>query len=537
MTTKKIPSPNNAPTRTQTIKKRSDIISKSSQTKKNIIWHTKSQNKSLPVPPSRSARWRKTTIWWKKIAIIILTIITISIVGLLTKDRILSYLSIHQPQQLVISKNDDVLFVGKDIKLTGILQKTTSKKLNYTHTMEDPTYGILWLRSSIADLNTLSGNIKLQGKIIDFSNNIYIVDVTYTEILSQDQDNNTQRLLYFSRPWLLIQNMKSEWFSIKNQESTGTSSLIVRNSSTNAQVTIRYFACSTNQAYDCNRFQKTFESTVGIHFTDSYKNKFYKLKDANTRFVNLDNRYGVYIETSSESLLTMIIKNIQFITNERSKTTLTPLAKTLCIGSGYILNEITEGNISYEQTNMVWNIQWVSQNYEPMTCSLAINPLELWESSLVSLWKKQWTANQETIKLTEQETPQPTQEKPILTTNNNISPSNTNSVAQIPLKPGKELLFSTKGLSISFPSPNIAFESSNSVKKVKGLSCTTSTNVTLYSNKINIKTNPSIVMYFCKNGSLIDTSNVRTITTTNTTILIEILDLAWIDFVNWIKIN
>jgi hypothetical protein len=44
---------------------------------------------------------------------------------------------------LVISKNDDVLFVGKDIKLTGILQKTTSKKLNYTHTMEDPTYGIL----------------------------------------------------------------------------------------------------------------------------------------------------------------------------------------------------------------------------------------------------------------------------------------------------------------------------------------------------------------------------------------------------------
>jgi hypothetical protein len=122
-------------------------------------------------------------------------------------------------------------------------------------------------------------------------------------------------------------------------------------------VTIRYFACSTDQAYDCVRFQKTFESTVGVHFTDSYNNRFYKLKDANTRFVNLDNRYGIYIETSSESLLTMMIQKIQFITNDRAKSTLTPVAISLCKGSGYILNEVTQSNISYDTNTTVWNIQ------------------------------------------------------------------------------------------------------------------------------------------------------------------------------------
>lgn len=534
MATPKIPTPKMPTTRTKEVRQE-----KKTTIKKRPISSSTTKKITLPTPPSRVATLQKhKTATAHKGLSNITKILVVAIIWLMLwafKDNIISYIGMStQKEQLIINQWDDVLFVGKDIELTDIPQKISSRRLNYTHTIEDPTYGTLWLRSSSIDLNALSGSTKLQGKIIDFTNNIYIVDITQAEMLSQDQENNGQKLLYFPRPWLLIQNMTAEGFTITNQETTGTSSLIVRNPSTNAQVTIRYFACSTDQAYDCTRFQKTFESTVGLHFTDSYKNKFYKLKDANTRFVNLGNRYGIYIETSSESLLTMIIKNIQFITNDRAKTTLTPLAKTLCIGSGYTLNEVTEGTISYEHTNTIWNIQWVSQNYEPMTCSLSINPLELWESLLISLWKKQWVVNQETVKPIEQETSQQTKET---ITNATISLSNTNNVVQTPLKPGKELLFSTKWLSISFPSPNIAFESSNSVKTIKGLSCTTSTNVTLYSNKVNIKTNPSIVMYFCKNGSPTDTSNVRVITTANTTILIEILDPAWVDFINWIKIN
>lgn len=168
-----------------------------------------------------------------------------------------------------------------------------------------------------------------------------------------------------------------------------------------------------------------------------------------------------------------------------------------------------------------------------MLCTLSIKPLDLGTSSLLSLNKKQ-VAPAEPVKPTPQDLPA---DEPTDSPSNNISLSNSNTTAQIPLKPGKELLFSTRGLSISFPTPNIAFESTNITKVVKGLACTTSTNIVLYSNKINIKTSPSVVMYFCKSGTVADTNNIRVITTANTTILIEILDAAWVDFINGIKLN
>jgi hypothetical protein len=44
-------------------------------------------------------------------------------------------------------------------------------------------------------------------------------------------------------------------------------------------------------------------------------------------------------------------------------------------------------------------------------------------------------------------------------------------------------------------------------------------------------------MYFCKPGTAEKKDNIRTIATTNSTILIEVLDPAWKDFANNIKIN
>jgi hypothetical protein len=69
------------------------------------------------------------------------------------------------------------------------------------------------------------------------------------------------------------------------------------------------------------------------------------------------------------------------------------------------------------------------------------------------------------------------------------------------------------------------------------LSCNTETNIVLYSNKNNIKSTPSVVMYFCKSGTPTISQNIRTITMKNNTILIEALDSTWIDFVNNIGIN
>ncbi len=534
MTTPKIPT-----TRNKQVKKSTKSAVKNTTTTARPIIKKITKKIPLPTPPSRAALLQKNSkihptkdMWTLPKIIIILLLIW----GLLWmyKWSIMWSISWDQWQQpLIINQDDDVLFVGKNIQISGSIEKTSTKKYNYTHTINDQIYGTLWLRSTTMNLNSLSGLIQIEWQIIDFVNNTYIIDVTQAAMLSQDKETSSSSLLYFPLPWLLIQNMASEWFTITNQESSTTNTISINNAATKAQVTIRYFVCSTDQAYDCQRFQDTFESTVGVQFTDSYNNKFYKLKDANTWFVNLDNNYGIYIETSSEALLTMIIQNIQFVTKQRAKNTLIPLAKTLCVWSWLILNEVIDSNIVYEKNNTTWNVQWISQNYEPIVCSISIKPLDLGSSSLLSFGKKQATI--ETVK------PTPSKEIPVIQptdiSKNNISLTNSNITPQIPLKSGKELLFSTKGLSISFPTPNIAFESANISKVVKGLSCATSTNIVLYSNKSNIKTNPSVTMYFCKNGTPTDTNNVRVINTANTTIIVEIFDPAWVDFINNIKLN
>lgn len=543
--TNKIPTPKMPNTRAKnatsaSIPKKSQTPSVKKATNKNTITKKTIIKTSLPVPPSRQTTLQKkrtntsSGLWFfvKVIVVILLWIVVWT-----QKDMFLSMIGLSHEDKLIINQDDDVLFVGKSITTEWIIQKASSRKYNYTHTIEDTNYGVLWLRSTTIDLNALSGTTKLEWQVIDFVNNIYIVEITNAEMLSKDKETQSS-LLYFARPWILIQDMSAQWFSITNQESSTTSTISIANSTTKAQVNIRYFSCSNDQAYDCKRFQDTFENTVGVHFVDSYNNRFYKLKDANTWFVNLENKYGVYIETSNEALLTMIIPNIQFITSQWAKATLWQVAQTLCNGSGYQIQEVINGTISQEGWNIIRNLQGTSQNYEPIECKLSINPLAISTSTLISITKKQWNTVVVTTSATApQSSPQAlpsVEEKPTQT--NNLSLTN-NNVEQIPLKPGKELSFSTRGINISFPSPNISFASTNINKTVQGLSCTTATNIVLYANKTNLTTNPSVVMYFCKPGITETGNNFRVMNTANTTILIELLDPAWVNFINWITIN
>lgn len=490
-----------------------------------------SQKKILPTPPSRQLSQTKKSNHQSLTPYVLVILILTLITGWFNKEMIISYFS--QPsQELVINENDDVLFVGKNITLEWIIKQYDGRRNSYTHTITDKKYWTLWLRSTSIDINALSGDTKVQWQVVDFINNTYIVDIKDISLNTSTKTNNN--ILYFPKPWLLIKNMENEWFTINTQESNTTNSIIISNQSTKAQVVIRYFTCSSTQAYDCKRFQESFESTVGVQFTDSYQNKFYKLKDANTRFVNLDNNYWVYIETSNEALLTMIIRNMQFITNNRASANLTSHAKQICSNSWIILQDITKWMISKENEKVIRSLIGTSQNFDSISCQIEINPLDFSQSKLIG-FEKQWnqtiTSQQSITKPIENTSPDTTK------TNTINSLSNNNNIPQIPLKIWKELTFSTKWLTVSFPSPNISFASKNISQTIYGLNCNTITNVVLYSNKESLNLNPSIHMYFCKPGTAENKDNIRTIATTNSTILIEVLDPAWKDFANNIIIN
>ena len=102
-----------------------------------------------------------------------------------------------------------------------------------------------------------------------------------------------------------------------NDTTDSKNSFILTNTLTNHTVTIRYFSCDTTTAHNCKQFVTSFEQSVGVDFADSFGNTFYRLADANTWFVSLDNTIGIYLETTDPTLIPLVVKNMQFVTHNR----------------------------------------------------------------------------------------------------------------------------------------------------------------------------------------------------------------------------
>lgn len=490
---------------------------------------TKKTTTSLPIPPTRIHK--KTKPFFTKNMIFFILIVVV-LLWRTTKNNWISFFNGGENNQLVINKDDDVLFVGKDIVLEWTIEKLPNNRYSYTHIITTEKYGKIWIRSSIININDLSLDVMIQWKVTDFINGLYVVDVEKTLQSEQDVDMSSDTI-YFSEPWLLLKDLTAQWFATKNN----TNVITLINPTTNAHIVIRYFACDDTQAHNCSLFQNSFESTVGVHFTDSYWNKFYKLQDENTWFVNLDQRYGVYIEISNEALLPLFIKNSQFITNNWAKKTLTNSAKTICNTEGLSLKDIVDIAVNTSKTNIIsLTVDWTASDFDPMQCIVEIDPKDIASGTLISMNKKSSSPEPQPEQIQEQalviEKNQESQVEP-----NTSSSLTKDSTPQVPLKPWKELTFSTRGLTLLFPTPNISFASRNIVETINGLQCTTATNIVLYSNKDSLMVNPAITIYYCKSWTPTNLSNTRVITANNMTLLVQVKDPAWVDFANGIVVN
>lgn len=421
------------------------------------------------------------------------------------------------------------LFVGKDITLEWVIERNNVTRYSYTHTLADDIHGTVWLRSSSLNLYELTGQVTVQGKVSDFINNMYIIEVT--QVKHTDGDDSWSGVLYFSTPWLLLQNIAKDGFTVV--QNTSTKTIAINNATTSATINIRYFVCTPEKTYDCSQFEASFQNTSWSRSVDNYGNIFYKLNDENTRFSNLDNRYGVYIETSNSQLFPLIIEKSQFITNEWTEKHLSTTAKTYCKQDAKRLQEITSGSLAQTTTWFQWMIDGTDNNFEKISCILTFNPEQL-ENVVATLIQTETTPMDNT-------TVQP--EEPVIIDDEPSSPATTStslpssSTTQFPLRPGKELLFSTRGMTVSFPSPNISFASSNISEWPNGMKCNAQTNVVEYAKKDQLSTNPSLVLYFCSDtGTKID-NTMRQISLWSTTIVIEAKDPSWINFANGITIN
>ena len=485
---------------------------------------------SLPkIERNKVASSPKKTSWWSRRLFFI--IVFLLVIWWIYRESLTSFVKNPNIDTGQTISGANTLFVGKDILVQGPIERNSNKKYSYTHILQDSTYGKIWLRSSTINLYGLSGDISLAGKIVDFTNNMYILEVA--SIVTPEDEISWGTVLYFNKPGLLLQNMTQDGFVIT--ENTSTQSVNIINPLTKANINLRYFVCGKDKTYNCSEFVKSFKNTSGTQSVDSYDNIFYKLNDENTWFANIDDRYGIYIETSNPQLFSFIIEKSQFITLTWVKEFLTPKAIEYCKQWDKRLQNITTGSLVQNKTGFVWNITGTDTQANAISCVLQFIPNDL-EKSIVA------TIGQEKNQIQNVEQPNlswtdEVKKDPISIPGDWSTSLPTASVKQFPLRPGKELLFSTQGMTITFPSPNISFSSLNTTQWPEWLQCSARTNVIEYAKKDKLMTEPSVSLYFCKWNLSSLPSNIRKISLNGMMILVQVNDASWTDFANAIIIQ
>lgn len=196
--TKSIPTP-----KTPTERK----ASKTTHTKTIVTKKTPTKTTTLPTPPSRKQKQPQ-----QQNKSYLLVVVAIVIIGLLLwtqKEKLLNKAETNTTENLTINQGDDTLFVGKDIITQGIISTGKNTKAKYTHLIQSP-YGELGLRSLGVNLNEFSGDVQIEGKVIDFINNLYVVQVTKITPSTDKTTSTNDPIVYFSQPGLLIKNLNKE---------------------------------------------------------------------------------------------------------------------------------------------------------------------------------------------------------------------------------------------------------------------------------------------------------------------------------------
>jgi hypothetical protein len=116
------------------------------------------------------------------------------------------------------------------------------------------------------------------------------------------------------------------------------------------------------------------------------------------------------------------------------------------------------------------------------------------------------------------------------------------NIDQFPLNLEKPLVFtSSRGHSISFPSPKISYKSDSVSENLDtaGINCYVATKVIEYAKKDLIDSEPSVIVYECKIKENVDLpyEYYAKPVSDGRTFVVSVIDPAWHDFANNIQVT
>ena len=415
--------------------------------------------------------------------------------------------------------------------------------VTHTHTINDPVYWVMKIKSDIINLWEYAWVVELTWIIEKFYQGTPIIKVNELSWMVADSEDIETDIVLDDNSWVYILwawiQFLPEFFDeyvLLNEWENGE--ILIQDVESWDEIAIDYFRCnSSDPNRNCKWLNDTFANTSAQSFVTSNGDTYYKQSEVQSRFVSNGDRWGMFINDVPDDTI-MKLKDVMVFANEKvMKNRLNFSAMRICQWSWEKLQKITDSNITLKQEGLIANISW-DWLEKQIACQILV------DFSLPAKWVLQsitiWDDN-----VAEEINNQEENDK-LIENDNNIQDTSSNdviltwdpNVVQFPIKTEWGLTYSSSrwGYSLQFPSSNISYAVSSVSETFNqpNLSCSYVINVIKYSERENLEISPAIRIYECSSKWSVTSraENYVVKYALDKVFVVQINDSSWIEFAN-----
>ena len=384
--------------------------------------------------------------------------------------------------------------------------------ITHTHTVDDTTYWVIWIKSDSINLSDYAGFVELTWIVEKFYQGNPIVKVySLSWTISAEEDADTNIVLdensWVYILWAGIQFLPSffDEYVLLNEWENGE--ILIQNIESWEEISLDYFRCNASDPNrNCKWLTEAFSNNSAQSFVTSEWDVYYKQSEVQSRFVANWDWWWIFINDVPDDVVYQLKDLMKFANEKNMNEWIRSRAMKICQWSWEKLQNVTNSDISLKQEWLVVTVSW-DWLEKQMTCQILVDfslptkwvlkSLTLWDDVIVeeNIEDDNQDNNEENTK---ENSDINESEEEIISSSNFVLDK---SVAQFPLKEEWGLVYNSTRwwYSLQFPSSNISYAVS-AVKETfwrSDVSCSYVINVIKYSERENLEVSPSIRIYEC----------------------------------------
>ncbi|MDR3168306.1 MAG: hypothetical protein LBU27_00650 [Candidatus Peribacteria bacterium] len=262
-----------------------------------------------------------------------------------------------------INENVAQFSLGQEISLQGTL-KADGDILTHTHTITDTVYGITNVKSKTINLGDYEGTIEATGIVEKFYQGAPIIELTALSGQKVGLSSGTtpdivlegSAGVYLLQAGIHFLPAFFEEFLLLNEGENGE--IKISDLETDQKLSLNYFRCNpSNPDKNCKGLVNTFSNSATRSFTTANGDTYYKLNEANSRFVANGDRRGIFINDIPEETVMKFKDLIVFVNAKVMKDRVNFAAPRICQDTNEKLQTISSSSLALKQEGLVASIQ------------------------------------------------------------------------------------------------------------------------------------------------------------------------------------